>query len=71
MYLRFQRRIPLIPGLIYLNLAKTGISVSVGHPGFWLTFGRGGVRVTAGLPGSGISVSEQIPYKGRDSSKKT
>jgi hypothetical protein len=70
MYLRFQRRIPIVPGLIYLNLTKTGVSLSVGRPGFWLTFGRGGVRVTAGLPGTGISASEQIPYGRRNSFKK-
>lgn len=70
MYLRFQRRIPIVPGLVYLNLTKTGISLSIGRPGFWLTFGRGGVRVTAGLPGTGLSVSEQVSYKRRRSAAK-
>jgi hypothetical protein len=60
MYLRFQRRIPIVPGWVYLNLSKTGISLSVGRPGFWLTFGRGGIHLTAGLPGTGISVQEKI-----------
>ncbi|GAB6066899.1 hypothetical protein JCM13664_02170 [Methylothermus subterraneus] len=63
MHLRFQRRIPIVPGFLYLNLTKTGISLSVGRPGFWLTFGRGGVRVTAGLPGTGLAVSEKVPYR--------
>lgn len=67
MYVRFQRRIPIVPGLVYLNLTRTGLSLSVGRPGFWVTFGRGGMRVTAGLPGTGVAVSERIRYGRRKS----
>src|SRR5690348_10729595 len=59
MGLRFNRRIPLIPGL-RVNLSKTGASLSLGHAGGWLTIGPRGTRATAGLPGSGLSYSTPI-----------
>ena len=51
---RFQRRIRLFPGL-RVNVSKGGVSASVGRRGAWLTLGRGKVRTTVGLPGTGIS----------------
>ncbi len=62
MQVRFYRRIPIVPGWVYLNLSKGGVSLSLGRRGFWLTFGRHGVRVTTGLPGTGLSASEQRKY---------
>jgi hypothetical protein len=62
-YVRFYGRFPLIPGLLYVNLSKSGISLSVGKRGWTITIGKHGIRFTAGLPGSGLSVSEQINYK--------
>ena len=51
---RFHRRISIIPGLLYLNLSKGGFSIS---------FGKNGMRFTAGLPGTGLSASEHINYR--------
>lgn len=59
-YVRFQRRIALIPGLLYLNLGKKGVSISIGKRGFRVTWGKQGLRFTAGLPGTGLSVSKQV-----------
>ena len=64
-YLRFYKRIPVIPGLIYLNLAKGGFSLLFGRVyGFTITVGHGRIRFTWGLSGSGISVSENVYFKG-------
>jgi hypothetical protein len=68
--LRFNRRIPLLPGL-RVNLSKSGPSVSLGHRGGWLTIGPRGTRATAGLPGSGLSYSTQVeggPHLGHQAS---
>ncbi len=61
-YLRFYRRIPIIPRLLYLNLSKGGVSVSIGKRGWTVTFGRYGVRFTVGLPGTGLFVTEHVNY---------
>ena len=56
---RFRRTFSLLPG-IRLNLGATGPWVSVGRRGAKLTFGHGGVRATAGVPGTGMFVSEKL-----------
>ena len=56
---RFQRSVRLFPGL-RLNLSRAG--VSIGRRGAWLTLGPRGVRATGGIPGTGISYSEQSPW---------
>lgn len=50
---RFYRRIPLIPGLLTLNLGERGWSVTVGPRGLRFTFGPGGRQVSVGIPGTG------------------
>ncbi len=62
-YLRFYRRIPIIPGLLYLNLSKGGVSISIGKRGWTVTFGKHGVRFTAGLPGTDLFVTEHVNYE--------
>lgn len=62
-YIRFYKRIPIIPGLLYLNISKTGFSISFGKRGFTINFSKRGIRFTLGLPGSGLSVSENIKYE--------
>ena len=52
--LRFWRRIPIIPGFIYLNLSKTGISFSFGVRGARYTKGKRGKRLSFGIPGTGL-----------------
>ncbi|MBW4035274.1 MAG: DUF4236 domain-containing protein [Proteobacteria bacterium] len=65
---RFRKRIRIAPGL-GINLSKSGASVSVGGRGAMLNFGRRGKRVTIGVPGTGVSYSEQIgtnPHQAHD-----
>jgi len=54
MGLRFRRTIKLFPG-VRLNVSKGGVSASIGVRGAHVTIGRGRVRETVGLPGSGLS----------------
>jgi hypothetical protein len=58
---RFYRRVKIFPGLS-INLSKSGPSVTVGVRGAHLTMGRGGVRRTVGIPGTGIYYTS---YSGR------
>jgi Protein of unknown function (DUF4236) len=61
MRLRFRRSIRLIPG-IRLNLSKSGVSASVGRRGAWLARGPRGARATVGIPGTGLSWTEQSAW---------
>ena len=61
-YLRFRRRLPLLGGLVHLNVNKRSASVSVGAPGAHLTFGPHGRRASLGIPGSGLSVINYARY---------
>jgi hypothetical protein len=64
-YLRFYQRIPIIPGLAYVNISKSCFSLTLGrHYGFTLTVGKNGIRITWGLSGTGVSISENIPISG-------
>ena len=59
MTLRFRKRIKVAPG-VYLNIGKSGVSGSFGPRGMSVNVKPGKkVRVTAGIPGSGLSVSEE------------
>ena len=51
---RFYRRVKILPG-VSLNFSKRGTSLSVGTRGAHVTLGRGHVRETVGIPGTGIS----------------
>jgi Protein of unknown function (DUF4236) len=55
MGLRISRTIALIPGLLHLNISKSGVGVSIGPPGCTVSIGPRGVRQTLGVPGSGVS----------------
>ena len=59
MSIRFYRRIPIIPKLLYLNIGKNGISFSFGVRGAHVTVGKQ-KRVTVGIPGTGLSYSKVI-----------
>ena len=65
MPLRFRRSIRLGRGL-RINLSKSGASLSVGRRGATVNLGKRGVKTTVGLPGSGISYSETVPWSARD-----
>ena len=54
MTFRLRTRIKLFPGL-WLNASKTGVSVSTGVPGLTVSSGHGTPRMTASLPGTGLS----------------
>lgn len=57
---RFRKQIKILPG-IKLNLSKNGISsVSIGKAGATLNLSGKGAKLTTGLPGTGISFSQQI-----------
>jgi hypothetical protein len=51
---RFQKRIPIFPG-VYLNLSKSGVSVSLGGHGATVNVGTQRRTVTLGIPGTGMS----------------
>ena len=55
---RFQRRIRILPGL-RINVSNSGVSESIGRRGAWFTLGPRGTRTTVGLPGTGLSYTEQ------------
>ena len=56
MALRFRKSIKIAPG-IRLNVSKGGISTSLGGKGATVNISKKGARVTAGIPGSGLSAS--------------
>ena len=59
--LRFQKRIKVLPGL-HLNLSLSGIGWSVGGRGVHAgVTARGQRYVSAGLPGTGLSVRQYAP----------
>lgn len=58
--LRYQKRITLIPRLLALNLSKTGISLTIGPPGFCINLGRGGATGSVGAPGTGLSYRRRL-----------
>lgn len=69
MVFRFRKTLKIAPG-VRLNIGKTGGSVRLGPRGAGYTFGTSGQRVTAGLPGTGLSVTHKIGAKGRRSSRR-
>ena len=61
--LRFQRRIRVLPG-VHLNVSLSGIGVSVGGRGFHAgVTARRQRYVSAGLPGTGLSVRQYSPVQ--------
>ena len=59
--LRFQKRIRVLPG-VHLNLSLSGVGVSAGGRGFHVGMtARGQKYVSAGIPGTGLSVRQYAP----------
>lgn len=56
---RFRKSIKIAPGL-KVNLGLKGASLSIGGKGATVNVGKNGVRGTVGIPGTGISYSENI-----------
>lgn len=59
---RFYRRIPLIPGMLWLNVFKWGVSLSIGTQGFRITLGKSNLRGTIGLTGTGLFLTKNIRH---------
>lgn len=60
MAFKFRRTMKIAPGL-RLNVTHRGVSARVGGRGFGYTVNANGRKhISAGIPGSGIHVSEQI-----------
>ncbi|HMN14960.1 MAG TPA: DUF4236 domain-containing protein [Bellilinea sp.] len=58
---RFRKSFRIAPG-VKVNLSKTGTSLSLGGKGASVNIGRKRVRTTVGLPGTGVSYSEDVSY---------
>ena len=63
MAFRLFRRIKIAPR-ITINLSKSGLSASAGMRGARVTLGPRGVRRTVGIPGTGVSYSENSSLSG-------
>lgn len=60
MAIRFTKRIKIAPGL-KINLSKKGISsTSLGFNGATANLSGKGIKGTAGIPGTGLSTSENL-----------
>jgi hypothetical protein len=58
---RFQKRIPLISRLVWLNASTKGFSISIGVRGFVsLNFSKRGVMGSINIPVSGASYRKQF-----------
>src|SRR5262245_58581755 len=62
MGLRFRKSISIAPWL-RINFSKTGPSVSLGKKGATINLNPKGTRATVGIPGTGVSYSENITHK--------
>lgn len=60
---RFHRILNIIPG-VRVNVAKGGLSTSVGPRGADINIGRHGVTTNAGLPGTGLSYRQKLGKPG-------
>src|SRR3954452_17728192 len=57
---RFRRSIRVLPGVRW-NFGLKSTSVSIGGRGLHYTVGTKGARISAGLPGTGLSWSQAAP----------
>ncbi|WP_034642916.1 DUF4236 domain-containing protein [Desulfovibrio inopinatus] len=53
-FFRFWKRIKILPG-VWLNMSKSGVSVSAGPRGAKYTEGKKRRQFTLGIPGTGLS----------------
>lgn len=56
---RFQKRIKLLP-FLWLNISKSGMSLTVGGRLIKFNIGRLGVWLSGAIPGTGLSVRHKI-----------
>lgn len=69
MGLRFQKRIPILPG-VAINIGKSGFSVSIGPRGSKLIIGTDGIRTSVGVPGTGTRYETRQIGWGKDKHKR-
>lgn len=62
MGLRFRKSFRIVPG-VRLNVGLRRTSISFGGRGFTYNVGSNGSRVTAGIPGSGLSFSTSVQHQ--------
>lgn len=60
MAIRFRKSFKIAPG-IRVNVSKSGVSTSIGKKGLTANLSKKGARMTAGIPGSGLSASKLYP----------
>ena len=56
---RFSKRVTIFPG-VTLNLSKGLPSLSIGLRGAKINLGKRGTRYTVGVPGTGLSYTQNI-----------
>jgi hypothetical protein len=61
---RFRTSIRIAPG-VRLNFSRSGVSTTLGGRGLSVNLGRGGTRLTTGIPGSGVSYTTRAGGTGR------
>jgi hypothetical protein len=64
--MRFRKRLNILPGL-YVNLSKSGASLSFGGKGLTYNIGSKGQYVTYGIPGTGLYDRKRIDTANTDS----
>lgn len=57
---RFHRVLNIVPGLVRLNVSKSGISTSLGPRGADVNVGAHGATANAGIPGTGLSYRQKL-----------
>ena len=60
MAIRFRKSFNVAPG-VRVNVSKSGVSASIGKSGLTTNLSKKGTRVTAGIPGTGLSTSKLYP----------
>jgi hypothetical protein len=57
---RFHRVFNVVPGLMRLNVSKSGVSTSLGPHGADVNIGPHGAATNAGIPGTGLSYRQKL-----------
>jgi hypothetical protein len=70
MGLRFRKTVKMLPG-VRLNISRSGTGLSIGKPRSSVSIGKRGVQATVGIPGRGVSYSEQISYVAPSSARRS
>ncbi|HEJ2458014.1 TPA: DUF4236 domain-containing protein [Vibrio cholerae] len=66
--LRYQKRVRVLP-FLWLNISKTGVSVTLGGRFVKLNIGRQGVWLSGSLVGTGLSWRRKVPLVTSENSK--